>query len=319
MGFVRQWFTRQARSPNDRGWLGVHARGTRIAAAFVRGEHDGKPTVGVCAAFDGDEAASRLLHWQRAQGEAARGQTSLLLDPHDYQILMVDAPPVSEEERRDAVRWRLKDMLDFPADEASIDCIAIPAAMPGEASHKLLAVVSKKATVGQWMLRYRDAGLSLTAIDIPELALRNVALLAGGETAHAFLHVGLEATQLIMLWQRELCAFRQLDLTAAQWATASEDARAELADRLSLEVQRTVDAFARQFSAADLAGLWVSSVTDPDGVSEALAPLVTLAIHPFRLEDQVNLEGTDKATDLGLGIDHTLSIGAALRARVATP
>src|SRR5438874_9739904 len=47
-----------------------------------------------------------------------------LLKPADYQILLVEAPAVKREELKPALRWRVKDMLDYPVDKASKDTIA---------------------------------------------------------------------------------------------------------------------------------------------------------------------------------------------------
>ena len=39
---------------------------------------------------------------------------------------MLDAPDVPEAETKSAVRWRLKDFLDYPVDAATVDVIRIP-------------------------------------------------------------------------------------------------------------------------------------------------------------------------------------------------
>lgn len=310
----RRMLPRRKASP-DAGWVGVHAAVGRITAALVHGGTDKQqpPRIGACVMFEGPCAADDLIRWHQGHREASRTASSVLLDPADYQILTLDVPAVPRAERRDAVRWRLKDMLDFPANEAALDCVDVPAVTAGDEPTKLLAVVSSQTTVARWMRRYHDSGLTLAAIDVPEMALRNVALLAGGDSAHAFLHIGLEATHLILLWQGELCTFRQLDINAPQLAAAGDEDKQPLLERLALEVQRTADAFARQFNTADLSGLWVSSLTGTDALVEALGPMVNLRIHAFHIERQVNLEGVAHATDLARRIDYTLAIGAALR------
>lgn len=274
---------------------------------------DGKPKVQVLSTFEGEQATPQLLQWHKGLARGQRGAACLLLEAHDYQLLVLDMPPVALDERREAVRWRLRDVIDFPAEEAALDCIDIPATNAGEAATKLLTVVSKRAVVGEWMQRFQDGALPLAAIDIPELALRNVALLAGQDTAHAYLHVGLETTRLLMLWQRELCAFRQLDVSASQWANADTLDRSDLADRLALEIQRSVDAFARQYHSADFSHLWVSGAGDVAGLCEALMPLVTVPIKPLLLKEWIEWDEGTQVMDLTRRIDYTLAVGAALR------
>ncbi len=295
-------------------WLGVHLGTDKTTAAIVTpAGAKGKPCVRACSAFQGESATAQLLQWHKGLARGQRGMPTLLLEAHDYQLMVMDMPPVAMEERREAVRWRLRDMIDFPAEDVALDCIEIPATGLGEAATKLLTLVSKRDIVARWMQRFQDADQPLSAIDIPELALRNVSLLAGQDTAHAYLHVGLETTRLLMLWQGELCAFRQLDIQAAQWAQADLLDRADLSDRLALEIQRSVDAFARQYNVADFTKLWVSGAGDVQDLCDALTPLVTVPIQALRLKEYVDWSAADDVTDLGQRIDYTLAVGAALR------
>lgn len=307
-----QRFKQQGPAAQHRPWLGVHLGSDKLTAAVISWT-EGKPCVQACAAFDGEQATPQMLHWHKVLPRHQRGTVNLLLESHDYQLMVLDMPPVALEERREAIRWRLRDLIDFSAEEVALDCIEIPAPHPGEQANKLLTVVSKRGVVGPWMQRFQDGGVPLTAIDIPELALRNVALLAGQATAHAYLHIGLETTRLLMLWERELCAFRQLDVNASQWANGDETDRADLADRLALEIQRSADAFARQYNAADFTSLWVSGAGDVNSLCQALSPLVTVPIRPLLLQEWVDGIDGDTLMDLNHRIDYTLAIGAALR------
>ena len=47
-------------------------------------------------------------------------------------MLSLEAPAVPREELKTAVGWRLKDMLDFHIDDATIDVLAIPGAQAGQ-------------------------------------------------------------------------------------------------------------------------------------------------------------------------------------------
>ena len=317
MSLLGFWRDRADRSQTSTHWVGVHCRADHLCLADVARRANAKPRIAAVASFDGPQAMHAMLTWQR-QRKGAPAATNLLLAGADYQLLVLDAPAVPAAERSDALRWGLKDLLDGPVDEAAIDCIEVPAAVRGDAAQRLLTVVSKKATVRDWMRRYRDARVDLSAIDVPELALRNLAVLGAGLDARAFMHLGLDSTHLIIVWQGELCSFRQLDMSGAQYAAASPDQRAEMADRLALEVQRTADSFARQFHTADLSGLDVSSVAALDDLLERLPNLVSLRVAGFRIDEKMDVEGIDCHADLARRIDFTYAIGAALRNVVET-
>jgi MSHA biogenesis protein MshI len=108
-------------------WMGVTADGSRVSAAIVQRRAEAKPRVSAFQAFDGEQAFQALAAWRRQRGTRTL-RTNLLLNPNDYQILPIEAPDVAPEERASATRWRIKDMLDFPAEEACVDCLLIPAA-----------------------------------------------------------------------------------------------------------------------------------------------------------------------------------------------
>ena len=314
MSLLGIWRNRAERAQAATHWVGVHCRGDHLFLAHVAQRADAKPRIAAVASFDGPQALDAMLVWQRQrQHSGAPAFSSLLLATADYQLLVLDAPAVPAAERSDALRWGLKDLLDGPVEEAAIDCIEVPAAMRGDAAQRLLTVVSKKATVREWMRRYRDARVPLSAIDVPELALRNLAVLSAGLEARAFLHLGLDKTHLILVWQGELCSFRELDISGTQYFHASEDERAVLADRLALEVQRTADSFTRQFHSADLSGLDVSSVGGLDDLLERLSNLVSLRVADFRVEERIDIDGVACHPDMTRRIDFTYAIGAALR------
>lgn len=312
MSLLGFWRNRAERVQAATHWVGVHCRGDHLFLADVARRGDAKPRIAAVASFDGPQALDAMLGWQR-QRKGTPASSSLLLPAADYQLLVLDAPAVPVAERSDALRWGLKDLLDGPVEEAAIDCIEVPAAVRGDAAQRLLTVVSKKATVRDWMRRYRDARVPLSAIDVPELALRNLAVLSAGLEARAFMHLGLDKTHLILVWQGELCSFRELDISGTQYFLASEGERAVLADRLALEVQRTADSFTRQFHTADLSGLDVSSVGGLDDLLERLSNMVSLQVADFRVEERIDIDGVACHPDMNRRIDFTFAIGAALR------
>jgi len=310
--FLRR-FSRRSRPDKELSrWLGVHAGAHQVfVAEAARG--DGQPTVRSCRRFEGVEAMDAMLSWQR-QVAWRYARTNLLLDGGDYQILLIDEPKVEPAERNSAARWLIKDMIDYPVEQAAVQCLVLPGSDDSPlAQRRLLTVVSRKQTAFEWMNRWQRSRMALTSIDIPELALRNLAVLASGPAAVAFLHVGIDHANLIMVWQEDLCTFRRLDVSALMLHDSVAEKRESLVERLGLEVQRTADAFGRQFHAADLTQLWVSSVDDAVGLCDALSRQIYLKAQPFVLGDWVKFETDAPPYDIQLGIDYTLAIGAALR------
>ncbi len=251
------------------------------------------------------------LVWQRARPGKWAG--TLVLHPADYRALQVEAPKVPPEERRDAVRWQLKDSVDFAVDHASVDMLNIPGPMLGSSSDRIMAIIAPSERIAHWMAQFREQRCSLDAIDIPEMAMRNLAALAAGDAAVAFMHIGLSVTRITVVWQRELCSFRHIELSAHQLAEASAADREALIDRLALDIQRTTDAFARQFHGADLGQLLLSSVSCADEVRTRLAEMTGLNVQPFDLTEHLQWPAEQAVWDLAQDYDYTIAVGAALR------
>ena len=295
------------------GWIGVYtASAQRLVAAYApAGGKGGRAAVQVAPVFDGVDPSVALLQWQHDHHRHA--QTNVLFNSVDYRIIPMAAPSVPVEERRAALRWQLKDFLDYPADEACVDCVNVPGPIAGVESRQVFAVAAQPTKVLEWMKRFRQRRLELGAIDVPEMAMRNLSVLAAGNAAHAFVHLGLKSTRLVLVWQGELCAFRQFDVAAFTLDAADEEMRVALLERLALEIQRSTDAFSRQFHGADLRTVWVSAVRDADQISHQLSQLLPQAVEAFRVEDHVLLDSPDPVVDAERGLDFTFAIGAALR------
>lgn len=102
----------------------------------------------------------------------ASANTSLVLDDNDYHLLSIEAPPVTADEMSEAVKWKVKDLLAFPLDEAIIDVFL---QADGQVESQFIAnvVAVKKHLIDEKTDSVTSLGLNLTSIDIPELAYRN--------------------------------------------------------------------------------------------------------------------------------------------------
>ena len=312
------WLSPQSRPAAPPVWVGVQAQGSQLVAVrALPGGVGRKPRVSACQRVAVAGGVAALAPWLKAVGGKRDGLAQLLA-ASDYQIAQIDCPAVEPAETREAARWMIKDLIDFPLDEAAIDC----APLPGQAhakTAKLLAVIARRAVVQAALANWRAAKLNLAVLDVPEMALRNVAVLACGAQACAFLHVGLEESHLLLLWQQELCMTRRLAMGARQLHALEVFPREGQIERLALEVQRTIDAFGRQFSDAHLTQLWVSSLYEPSALCPSLAVQVSVDVQPFHLAEWVDFDTGCVPHDLDQGLDHTLALGVALREHAGTP
>ncbi len=301
-------------------WLGVHLGQSGLLGAWalpgqagLQGAQ-GRPAVQLMVPApvpeEGAGATTALRAWRKAVGR--RSRANVVLRSEEYRVLPIDTPAVPPEEMREAARWKVADALDFAAEDAAIDLITVPNNQAhGRSQH--FVVAAPPGPVQRWAAQCRAADLHLGALDIPEMAMRNLSVLAAGDSAHAFLLIGLHSTRLALIWQRELSSFRQLDVSCRLLEETPPEEHGALYERLSLDIQRTADSFARQLAGVELQTLWLASAYAPHAVADALAPLLPLRIQHFELEQFVDVSGPVPVLDTARGWDHTLAIGAALR------
>jgi hypothetical protein len=102
-------------------WLALSLLPDRIEVTQVERRAGARPTVRICDSYARRGAAVEGLRKLRKSLRADRFQCSALLQPGDYQMQLVEAPSVPADELKAAVRWKLKDLLDYPVDAATID------------------------------------------------------------------------------------------------------------------------------------------------------------------------------------------------------
>ena len=99
-----------------------------------------------------------------------------MLDESEYSLLLTEAPDVKPEELRTALRWRVKDLIDFHINDATLDAFELPGA-DGNKSREMYAVAARNEAIRRRADALQNAGINLEVIDIPEMAQRNLAAL----------------------------------------------------------------------------------------------------------------------------------------------
>jgi MSHA biogenesis protein MshI len=299
---------------ND-GWLAVALQPDGIAAASMTRSAGARPAVALASFFPGAGSAESL---EKASKElrARRYRCSLLLAGGEYQMLSIDAPNVAADELRTAVRWCLKDLLDFHVDEATIDVLDIPADKSAAVrpQHSIFAVAARNSVIEQRQKLFTKAGAGLSVIDIPEMAQRNIsALLEPEGRGVAMLSFGDDGGLLTVSWNAELYLSRRIDVTLAQLMEPDHDRKHASFDKITLELQRSLDHFERQFSFISVSKL-VLAPTPASGLDEYLSSNLYTRVESLDLGDVFDLTHTPELADMALQQRFFLPLGAALRA-----
>ena len=111
---------------------------------------------------------------QRITVSSARVCTTVL-DQAEYSLLLTEAPDVPVEELRAAMRWRVKDLIDFHINDATLDVFDVPGERVAGRARQMYAVAARSAVIQKRVDLLDAANINLQVIDIIELAQRNLA------------------------------------------------------------------------------------------------------------------------------------------------
>lgn len=292
------------------GWLAIAMQPGELYYAHGIGGERGHTAIKRCGtqAIDNDRQLERIAK----ELGFGRHQCLALLQAADYQMLLVEAPNVPALELKTAVRWRIKDMLDYHVQDATIDVLDIPAEQGGATrAHSMYAVAARNEVIQACIERFNAARIPLSVIDIPETAQRNIAaLLEPAGRGLALLYIDRAQSLLTITCRGELYLARRIDLGLDHLDAA--DGPDEAHNRILLELQRSFDHLDRQFPFAAPAKVVLAPTPSETGLRAHLAENLGLPVEELRfadilkLDEDVALEG-----EAAWRLFHVL--GAALR------
>jgi MSHA biogenesis protein MshI len=259
-----------------------------------------------------DDTASQYADMGMSQTRVAT-----VLSANAYQLQPVELPNVPAEERLAAVRWRIKDLINFPLEEAVVELLEMPPHTNAGTAPIAYAVVTRQTEVLRQIEAMERADLPLDVIDIPELCMRNIAvMLPQDEYGVAFLHFTEDCGYLTITRGGVLHLMRRLDSGRQALANSAGDAVAlqKRLDDISLDVQRSLDYYESHYDCRPITEIILSPGSDLDALPASLAEHLDLTVSRLDFDDLFRMEDELSADEQG---DCLLAIGAALRADAA--
>jgi MSHA biogenesis protein MshI len=285
----------------------------RVGVSFV----DGDAVVAVVRRPDGAlPVLERCLRLPRAALPAmlkdaghAKTPLSVALQPGEYQLAMLEAPDVLPAELRAAVRWKLRDAIDFHVDDAVVDVFDLPAEGRRAQGRMMYAVAARRAAVEQHG-RALHGVPGLRVVDVPELCLRNLAaLLPAAEHGVALLALDRTAATVVLVRERTLYLARHLDLQASL-GPGDPDEAVDAAS-VALQLQRSLDYYESHYDQPPIAEIAVAPAGPrAAALAEGLAAETGLKVGVFDLAERFDCSSPPAAE---LQADALYAVGAALR------
>ncbi len=294
------------------GWLCLNLHADRVDLSHVLVDGKLRPEILLCESFRKEGSDVDTLRRLRKELNLDRYQCTTLLRSSEYQLLTVDAPNVPAAEAKNAVRWSIKDMVDYPIETAVVDAVRVPGAESAGRAAQMLAVAARNEVIAAAVKPFNDADIDLEVIDVPELAQRNMATLFEQEgRGLAMLCFDDGGALLTFTSGGELYQARRIDVSLRDFVPGADET--ERYDRIALELQRSLDHFDRQFRSVSVSRLVISQVPDGDRLAEYLGANLTVPVSLVDLEQVVDFPGVPELRDPLRQSQCLQMIGAALR------
>jgi MSHA biogenesis protein MshI len=279
---------------------GIATAGDTLAAAVVRRRPQGRPLLLQSASGTLAESAATLEKLQ-----IDRSPVSAVLGADDYQLVQIEAPDVLPAELRAAVRWRLRDAIDFPVEEATVDLLELPQQSRRANAKMVYAVAARTSAVELLGNTLSRQAPGFDVIDVPELCLRNLStLLPQDQKGVALLMLREQFAQLVLTKKGVLYLTRRIELGVR----SSDDLDPSV---LALELQRSLDYYETHYDQAPIGEL----VLAPDSLriralAAALRNEVGLNVTTFDVSELLEIPDAVQAPSDWLALT---ALGAALR------
>ena len=240
-----------------------------FSLALVRRDGDAKPTIEYCGTHQSNAAAGSdvapALKTLLDKLRATRAATCAVIDGDEYQIVQVEAPEVLPSEMRAAIRWKLRDAINFSVDEAAVDIFEIPDPVRRTQNRMLFAVAARDSAIQRVSSMIKPVARGFNAIDIPELCLRNLSALLPQDTKGvAMLAVNEGFAQLVVTRQGVMYLTRRIDTSRGGGFNPHAPQRGEQsidAATLALELQRSLDYYESHYDQTPIGDLVIAPAT----------------------------------------------------------
>jgi len=290
----------------DSGRVGLTVGPDGLSVACV----DADRRLVFCQFFERPEDSTTLLNELVAEQDWGGMPCSLVLHPVYYQLLLTETPAVDSDEMSSAIRWKIKELLDFPLDDAAIECFELPTDAFRGQKKMLYAAAMRKSKLKELLEPVSESGLVVDCIEVAELALHNLTRKIPVERGGVAILQLLEGVGFINLVEDGaiyLC--RRLDFGLDRFNALGDNR--DFFDSLMLEIQRSLDYYESQLGKGIVTSLFYAPgviMTEPIGefLSQSLAINVEpLTFASMAFDTELDLEDPQLLRSV-------IAIGAAL-------
>lgn len=226
---------------------GLSISHNHLSVVVVDRQNKDKPAITSLATLpcNSTEEKNASLLAARKQFQLDKMPCVFVLNTGDYSLIQTEAPNVEKDELKSALRWRIKDMLDFHIDDTTLDTFELPLPERQGANQMIYAVAARSSLVKETVDSLLDADINLSVIDINEMVLHSIAAtqVENDKSVVASCFSLKNELYIVISSQRQVYLCRHIANNLWQSTQQfSDDAEpVKNYDLLALEIQRSLD------------------------------------------------------------------------------
>jgi len=298
------------------GMLGIVESGTSLSLVYGLLQAD-KLWIKAHLRLEAPTLSSRQVAMQQfvMTHDLVGVETTYVLNPVEYHLMLMEEPMVAKEEVSQAIRWLLKDSINYPIENAIVDTFEVPYLRAKDNTKMVYAVAMDQHVIVKIETLVKPSGVNLKYIDIPELALCNM-INENKAMSKGCVLVQLDAYggKIILCRNDKLCIARSIDLKLKNLGENQETDNA-LLETLALEIQRCFDYLNSVFR-QNIQNVVVLAPSPFNNamIKAALSSSLGAEVFLLDLQECVAFEQPFNETE---NIESLLAVGALLRQREA--
>jgi MSHA biogenesis protein MshI len=165
-------------------WVGISVSSLTPSAVIYSDEG-----IDDAITFDQEQGIEALELWLRKHAKYGM-PTVLVLDNDDYELLLVEAPNVPDDELSAAIEFRIGDLLVQPVEETAIQAMRLPSDAYRGRMSMAHVITCPNDTIKARVKWAEKLNLAVEIITVPELSLLNVLAASAMDKGIALLELG---------------------------------------------------------------------------------------------------------------------------------
>jgi len=204
-----------------------------------------------------------------------------ILHPAYYRLLLIDAPKVSKNEYRAAIRWQIKNMIDIPVEDLSVEIFSPTGEI--QQGEKLYVIAAQKSFLQENIDLLINNQLNPITIDIHELAIGNLLTqLITAEEEIMFLQL-LEDSSIFMIIKNHCIHFARHIIHGI-----NELDNHKTLDNFISEIKRCLDYYQRQLKQTIGDKLFLAPLSNADTIISTLATRLEVKIQDIDINSLIS-------------------------------